>query len=294
MKYNKIAIISSLTLAISLPACDGGEKNDEFENKDTTEQILTEPEPQVFYQIPTPNEFFTVIKEIGGAGKQELMNPLANKEKYLDNKSKALNFGVYSADLAYASCYDMGPISFNYFKVVDDMSRELDINAAFDESVFKRIEDNINNGDSLLNISNDKYFEAYSYLEENERGNILSLVVAGGWVESMHIVMSLAGKFADSNPIIERIADQKYTLENIIDFMSKYQDDSDVNSVKTDLAKLLDIFNKAEVSVTESTSGEKDGQLSLSGGTEIKFNKEIYNELLQAVKNIRTKIINAE
>lgn len=292
MKYNKLAVIGLLALTIAMTSCGEGDPED-VKNTDTTITIV-EPEPQVFYQIPTPNEFFTVIKEIGGSGKLDLMNALANKDKYLDNKSKALNFGVYSADLAYASCYDMGPVSFNYFKVVDDMSRELDINAAFDESVFKRIEDNINNGDSLLNISNDKYYEAYSYLEENERGNILALVVAGGWIESMHIVMSLAGKYSDKNPIIERIADQKYTLENIVDFMDKYKEEEGVAPVLSELTTILNIFNKAEVSATESKAGEKDGQLSFSGGTEVKLNKEVYVELTDAIKKLRTKIVNAE
>jgi len=292
---NKAKIfLAASVITISLSACSG-------EDKDTTntvkpeDTVTVEPvEDQVFYQIPTPNELFTVIKEIGGKGKEELMNPVANTDKYLDSKFKALNFGIYSADLAYASCYDLGTVSLEYFKAVEKMGDELDISAAFDESVFKRIEENLNNGDSLLTITNETYFDAYSYLEENERGNVLALVVAGGWIESMYIVMNLAGDYKDNNPIITRIADQKYTLDNILAFMYKYESDVHVKNTIAQLEEVQILYDALDLVQSEVTTSDNDGQLVLSGGGELRFTKETYTDLFNKIKQFRNDIVNAK
>ena len=45
-----------------------------------------------------------------------LVNSLENSENYVDVKSKALNFGVYSADVAYLSCFGIGIDFLKYFK----------------------------------------------------------------------------------------------------------------------------------------------------------------------------------
>ncbi|MFZ5551480.1 MAG: hypothetical protein ACOZCO_00080 [Bacteroidota bacterium] len=293
---NKAKIFLAATVITCTLASCGGEEKDTTNKVKPEDTTTVEPvEDQVFYQIPTPNELFTVIKEIGGTGKKDLMNPIENTEKYLDAKFKALNFGIYSADLAYASCYDMGTLSLEYFKAVEKMGDELDISAAFDESVFKRIEDNLNSSDSLLSISNETYFDAYSYLEENERGNVLALVVAGGWVESMYIVMNLAGDYKDNNPIVARLADQKYTLDNILAFMYKYESDEHVKSVIAQLEEVQILYDALDLVQSDvQTSNNSDGQLVLSGGGELKFTKETYTDLFNKIKQFRTDIVNAK
>lgn len=269
---------------------DGAQKveNDEPEKKDSVDEG-----PKPFYQIPTPNELFTVIKEIGGKARTDLMNPTTNSGNYTDSYSKGINFGVYSADLAYASAYEMGPTSLDYFKVIEKMGDELGITGAFDKTIFDRVEKNLNNGDSLLSISNDTYFEAYSYLEENEKGAVLGLIVTGGWIESMYIVTNLVDKYSDNNPIIERIAGQKYTLENLLGFLYNYADDENVGMAVAELEKIQAIYGMMEESGDlEATSVSKEGDVSvISGGKTLKMNKDTFMELKEVVKEIRDAFV---
>lgn len=292
----KLRLILSLT-AISFMAwsCSGDKEegaqnveNPEEEKKDTVEEG-----PKPFYQIPTPNELFTVIKEIGGKARTDLMNPVANADKYTGNYEQGINFGVYSADLAYASAYEMGPTSLDYFKVIEKMGDVLGVSGAFDKTIFERVEKNLDNGDSLLSISNDTYFEAYSYLEENEKGAVLGLIVTGGWIESMFIVTNLVDKYSDNNPIIERIAGQKYTLENLLGFLYNYADDENVGMAVAELEKIQAIYGMMEVTGDlEATKVEKEGDLNvISGGKSIKITKETFNELKAVVKEIRESFV---
>ena len=50
------------------------------------------------------------------------------------------------------------------------------------------MEANLTRGDSLEVISNEAYTKAYSKLQDEEMGATLSMVLAGGWVESMHLL----------------------------------------------------------------------------------------------------------
>jgi len=288
-------MLVAATLSTALYSCGGGENEHEVTNVTTDSATVEQPkEDNVYYQIPTPNEFFSVIKEIGGAGRPELMNPVSNMDKYFDNKHKAINFGVYSADLAYASCYEVGQSALEYFKAVQTLGDELDISSAFDESVYKRIEENLTEGDSLVSLSNETYFDAYNYLEENERGEILALVVGGGWLESMHIVMNLAGPYKDKNPLIERLAQQGHTLNNVIEFMRKYDHDVAVGTTIADFEEIKMIFETLEVEEKDITTDSKGDQLMFSGNGEFKFNKDNYTDMFNKVEDLRNRIINGK
>lgn len=294
MMKTKLTFITAIALSGCLMSCGGDDHSAEQIVKTDPVDTIAPKVDNKHYQIPTPNEFFSVIKEVGGASRTDLMNPVKNSENYLDNRTKALNFGVYSADLAYASCYEIGQSALEYFKAVEKMGDELDISAAFDESVFARIEENLTNGDSLVTISNETYFDAYNYLEENERGHILALVIAGGWIESMHIVMNLAGKFSDNNALIQRIAQQGHTLNNVLEFMRKYADDPDVGMTIADFEQVQMIYETLEVSEKEISTETKGDQMMFSGNGEFKFNKENYTDMFNKVTELRNKITNTK
>lgn len=295
MNKNLRLILSLTAISMMVWSCSGnseeGAQNVDEEKEKPIDTSDTEAKP--FYQIPTPNELFTVIKEIGGKARVDLMNPAGNSDKYSDAYSMAINFGVYSADLAYASAFEMGSTSMDYFKVIEKMGDALGISSAFDKTIFDRVQKNLTNGDSLLSISNDTYFEAYSYLEENEKGPVLGLIVTGGWIESMYIVTNLVDKYSDNSPIVERIAGQKYTLENLLGFLYSYMDDENVGMAVAELEKIQAIYSMMEeTGDIDNTSVKTEGDLNvISGGKQIKVTKETFEELKAVVKEIRDAFV---
>lgn len=275
-------------------ACGGdGEESDmtQIVAEDTT-TVQESNEPKVEYSVPTPNELFEIIKIQGGEKKVGLTNSLDNKDNYVDLKAKALNFGVYSADLAYMSCFGIGTEFLMYFKVIEDLGEDLGISGAFDEDIMDRIENNEGDSDSLFAISNDSYYESYLYLEENDKGVELALIMAGGYIESLHIVCQLVDKYDDKDPVVEKIGDQKLVLENLLDFILEYADDPMVSETMDDLISLSDVFENSmefEESGTNIDSNE-EGTLILSGGGSFKMTENAFNDISAKVDELRTKI----
>ena len=87
--YLGILAIASTTVFVG---CGGnGEAEDDIHNvvidtnaTDGNDQVL-----EVEYAVPTPNELFEIVKLQGGEQKPGLVNPLENRENYVETKEKA-------------------------------------------------------------------------------------------------------------------------------------------------------------------------------------------------------------
>ncbi len=277
-------------------SCDNSKTDldlDLEESKDTT-VLTTDDGPQISYAVPTPNELFEIVKILGGELNMELVNSLDNKNKYVDLKSKALNFGVYSADIGYMSCFENGIAFLKYTKVLENLGNELGISDVFDKTLMDRIENNEENFDSLFTISNETYYDSYLYLEENKKGQELSLIIIGGYVESVYIISNLVNVYSNSNPIIEKIGDQHLVLDNIIDFCSQYADESAVAEALSDIMKLQSIFEDNMDFVESNPEGENgtdvDGVATFASKGSFTMNENTFNLVKEEVIKLRNKI----
>jgi hypothetical protein len=289
--FNGILVAAT---AILMMSC-GGSGDDELQNVvvgDTTTTVTTPDQPAVEYAVPTPNELFEIIKIQGGEQRPGLVNTLDNRPNYVDLKAKSLNFGVYSADLAYMSCFGIGTEFLMYFKAIEEMGEELGISGAFDEELMERIENNEGDSDTLFAISNETYYDSYLYLEENGKGVELCLIMAGGYIESLYIICNLVDKFKEGDPIIEKIGDQKLVLENLLDFILQYSDDQMVSEVMDDLITLSDVFETSmEFEESGTTIDKTENKLVLSGGGSYKMTKNSLEKITAKAEELRANII---
>ena len=81
----------------------------------------------MFYQVPTPNELFAVLKNAEVAYNRENLNDISNVNKYETKASKALNFGVYTADLAYITSLGQMDDASKFFETIRNLSKDLEI-----------------------------------------------------------------------------------------------------------------------------------------------------------------------
>ena len=58
----------------------------------------------------------------------------------------------------------------------------------------------------------------FENLESNQRGADLTLMLAGGWIESVYLMSYMVKDFEKDKNTAERIVDQKLALENLIEF----------------------------------------------------------------------------
>lgn len=289
MNKSTLLFLSALTV-FSLSSCGGGEKSEDTDSVDSTktEEPKTGPVSETFFQVPSPGEMLTFIKMVGGKNNKNIsfLNPPANNKNYTDSKLQALNFGIYSCDLSYCSIFEIGSESLKYFKIVKTMGDQIGVSTAIKPEVIKRLESNISSPDSLAVITDDVYFSSFEALEDSKQGPTLALVVAGGWIESIYIAINLA-KYEANSPVIERLADQKYTLENLIEFLKKHESDPNVAAVKVDFESLLAEFNKMGEADAKPLKNKEAGAATLSGGKQLVITEEVYNAITGKIKSIR-------
>ncbi len=288
-----ILIANAIALAGFISSC--GNSNEPAENDtidstavDSSAMSTTTEESQEYISIPAPDEMFSFMKVIGGEGKStSYLNSPDNIKNYVDTKSQALNFGIYAADFLYCSTFDYGVEGLKYFVNIKKLGDELGISGVISETTADRIRKNMGKTDSLTDISNTLYFSAISELEKSDKASVLALVIAGGWMESMHLVTNMVKKYKADNPAIDRIAEQKYTLDNLIGYLQKYRSDANVASVITQMNELKVVFDQLKEESTSGTVSTKGGKKVLGGGTKITITEAQYKAISEKVKSIR-------
>lgn len=287
-KYLFIAPLLAAGLIFSSCGGDKPESGDDVTSIDSTQTEVQNSEAETFFQVPSPGEMLTFIKTIGGKNNKNtsFLNSPDNQKNYTDNKLKALNFGIYSCDLSYCSIFEIGTEALKYFKTVKQLGDQIGVSSAIKPEVIKRLEGNLGNPDSLSVITDDVYFTSFQALEESKQGPTLSLVVAGGWIESLFIATNLT-KYTENSPVVERLADQKYTLDNLIEFLKKYESDEHVNGVLVQFKELQDEFNKiSEKDAVPLKSIDKTKTI-IGGGKDLMMTADQYKMIVEKIKSIR-------
>jgi hypothetical protein len=234
---NKYYLIIAVFI-FALNACSPDKKTSKTATEDVFEVKLDSSNKVVkfensLFSLPSPYQLSLLIKEIGTDYNSELLNPTDNYKQYTNLFKKSINLGVYGADLAYLNIYEQSPAAVTYFSIIKLMSEDLGLSSAFSPAIFKRIENNIDNKDSLLYIISNAYRNVDMFLKENQRQKEGALVLAGGWIEGMHLITKLALE-TNSGLLKDRIGENKQPLENLIKILSPYYNESD------DIALMID------------------------------------------------------
>lgn len=247
----------------------------------------------IVYIIPSPSDQFDNLREIGGDINTSFIHDLSKASEYSTKEAIALNFGVYSTDAIYMMRFDQGKKVFtDYISVLEKLSESLGISQIYGEELMAEIEDVQDDPDELYDISSDNYMEVYDKLIENDKGPELALLVAGGWIQTMHILFETAGSFDGDMLIQDFITNEQLVLENLKKFLSHYEDNERIADLLVDLKKLADIYNEMDCKSTELEvqSGAKKGDV-LFGGASCVFTEPVYNKMHDFVEEIRDKII---
>jgi hypothetical protein len=289
---SKYFLIAPLVASLMLASCGGGktEGEEDLMAADTVKtEVASELVNETFFQVPSPGEMLTFIKMVGGTGNKNVsfLNSPDNQKNYVDAKAKALNFGIYSCDLSYCSIFEIGVEALKYFKTVKQLGDQIGVSSAISPATLKRLEANIGKPDSLAVITDDVYFTSFDALENSQQGPTLSLVVSGGWIESLFIATSLA-EFKPNSPVVERLADQKYTLDNLVEFLKIYESDANVASVLVDFTALQAEFNKiGEKDAASAPKAENAKKTIIGGGKELVITEAEYKAIVNKIKEIR-------
>ncbi len=289
--------ISVTALFCSLASCSNdttGNNTVDSVNTDSLANVDSVTEQNV--QVPSPAEMFAFMKLANtGDVKSDQLNSPDNEKNYNSKKAQSLNLGIYSSDLLYCSTFNVSDKVLGYFGTVMRMGNKLQVATSLNDKDKERIGKNAGNADSLVAISNDLYLSSFQNLEDNKRGTDLSLMLAGGWVESLFLMSNIVGDFDKDNKAAIRVAEQKHSLDNLVEYMTKYESNADVASVLAQMKELQALF--AAVKTNESTAGSmtmKGGKRVLGGGAKTAITKEQFEKIKTKIAEIRASFIAAQ
>ncbi len=259
---------------------------------ETQEQLNTAK--RIFYSLPSPLETAMLIKNAGAAYNEELMNPVSNSSRYITSKSKALNLGIYSTDLSYASLFDQSQATLDYIGAAKEMADGLNILDAIDEETVTQLEEQINNRDAIIDIISETLMNSSAFLKENDLEGTASVVLVGGWVEGLYIATNLVNENdLDDNKLVERIVDQKLSLDIMVNLLESSPEDADAQAVLEDVKALKTIFDKITIDQGEVTAVEdpETNVTTLKSESSIKITNRVFTELKTKVIEIRSRYI---
>lgn len=258
--------------------------------KQTEEEIETSTS-LVEYNIPSPAEQLKLFSKLKLAKNVKLLNAAENASKYTSPESKALNFGVYASDISYLSSYKDNSRYLDYFSKMERMGSEIGVSQVFSKELTNQVKEWEETPDSLFVVSNEVYDKTFSKLVEIDKGKELSLMLIGGWVESMYLIVNSYSTYEKDAQVNTMLADQKLVVENLIEFLIDYQEDETVHEYMDEISSVLDIFNEMDCTSGETKVNKQKGKISLEGGTQCKLTEKNFSDLKVKINQIRTKIV---
>ena len=285
----KLLYFSAFALIFSI-SCEDDNDQKSIDLPDDSNDGL--PKNEIVYMVPSPNDQINALSLITDDFDQLLVNDLSSGEKYLSEKSVALNFGIYSTDLAYLMRNEQGEQLFiKYINVLESMGVKLGITQIYGEEILSLIDDSKDNPDEIYNIAGDNYLKVYDKMIENQKSAELSLILAGSWIETMHLLFNSAGMFSENQDLEDEITDQKYVLENLVSLMEN-SDNDNVNEIKNTFNELTGLYAQLDCQSTE-VKVEKDSinSMTLYGGESCLFTEKTFNEMKSKIDQIRNNFI---
>ena len=240
LKKENLYFAGTLIFSLFISCSNGGKEKATESEEETTQiesnalesdsinQLTRFRYDNVIGNIPLPTEIMEDIYRYGYTYIDDLTNPPSNVKNYSTTNSKAINLGIYGADLSYLVAYEQYNKALKYIQATKILSDDLSIPFAFDQSVIERIEMNEGNKDSLTNIIYGAYDKIDKTLRSDQRIGIAALVLIGGWVESLYSSTQMFTNHPENeeNEILrKRIWEQHFQLANMLKLLNDFKDD---------------------------------------------------------------------
>ncbi|OFX69655.1 MAG: hypothetical protein A2X12_01055 [Bacteroidetes bacterium GWE2_29_8] len=282
MKTRTISfILITLLLSLLFTSCNEDKKLTESTEviNDTTK--TEEPTYERSLILPSPLQIAYIFKKAGLKYDSELMNPIANNSKYFSEESRALNLGVYSADLFYCVLNKRTQDALKYLKVVKNLVDNIEMASVIGENELLRFEKNLNKQDSLIYILTDIQKQMDIHANTSDKKHNAVIYFTGAWVEGMYVCVNSA---KNNELVVKRMAEQLTLTEKIIESLEKYPTQSE--SIQNIILELKGIHNS--FIGTQAIKGKNIDDIDFEN---INITPEEINDLSSKITKLRSIII---
>lgn len=296
--FNTYLIAGLSAVALVVTGCDETPEETPVGEKRQINKELNDPNRAFnttfdgkLFSIPSPIQTAMLIRNANVDYNVDLLNLEDNVSNYSSPEKKALNLGIYGADLGYATMYEQNSKSISYLNVVESLSNDLRISGAFDKTFLERFEANATNQDSMLVILSDAFKKGDIFLKENDRKATSVLILTGGWIESMYFAGQLY-KSSKNQQILNRIGEQKQTLSTIVEVLLDYNENG-VNDELIGLLQQLDArYNGVNLlyNYIAPENDEANKLTTIKSKTIVEIDEETTNLIIEQIIKIRAHV----
>jgi hypothetical protein len=222
-------------------------ENSELAQVDSLENQIEEN----VYPLPTSAEVIKMLTDLEVGYIIGISNPVENTKKYFSSTKRAINMGVYGADLSYATLYNMQQMVINYLDAIRSLSNELNMSKIYNAALYDSIKKNYDNRDELVRILTDAFNDTYVYLAENDQQPLALLVVGGAWVEGMYLTTHVSEAAYQVAGISKVLLEQKKSFDLFLEITKPYASDPSISDFVAKLDPISKVYEGLGTSLTE-------------------------------------------
>ena len=248
---------------------------------------------EIFYGILTPVEICSIFNRLGVPYSEAALNPISNSDLYLSNSKAAINTGIYGVDFGYLKIFGIGQEMINYMVTIKEMSNKLGIPDKYLTEPIRKMQSDMGNADTIMKLMNEAYNNMENHLRSGGRESTAGLMVLGGWVEAMYISTQLVYDPENPDPeVIQKIAEQKYTLTTLLSFLKNYYDDPVVVYYTKKLKFLKHHFDTFDIYFRKGDLEiDRAKQVFRSSGSEMTVTIETLNKIRDYIALLRSEMV---
>lgn len=253
-KFNKNMAIVMIAGIVSLASCKTSTQSNNGQSKadSLNRNEITQDVKEVVYPLPTPFETTNMLNDMGAKYVSSILNPADKSGKYFTEKSKAMNLGVYGADLAYAATYDQKQDVKIYSKALKGLIDQLGINVDYSKLLSDEFKEKVNNKDTLVTIITNTFYDTYKFIDKKSSPDLAIIMASGAWIEVMYIATNISQDTYHNSGIVKIIAGQKDSYTKLMNLLKEHDKNADIKDIETKLQVLKPAYDKVDSGLTES------------------------------------------
>jgi hypothetical protein len=247
---------------------------------------------EIYYGLLSPVEVCNIFNRLDLSLNDTIISPSDNCDLYMSSYKAAMNLGVYGVDMGYMKLFGINRQTVSYFNTIKKLSDRLGMPDSFLSDALRDVDRSMSNADSLTDLMNDAYKKIDEHLRNEGNQGTLGLMMMGGWVESMYLATHLAYDPKNPDPqVIEKIAEQKYSLLSLLSFMKNYYDDPMVVFYTKKLKYLNRWFDSFDIYYRQGdVKIDTVRQVVTATGSEMNVTVETLNQIRDYIGLLRTEI----
>lgn len=291
MKYSIFTLL--MAVAVFFTACSSGEEkaegnqpSEKFDYEaEQAEEAAADEEEETTYFLPSALQIGSVFQRSGLKYSEGIVNPPNNVSKYDSKTSKLLNFGTYSADLAYCVLNGQNQVAMNQLRSLQQLASGIGMESIFNsEALFSKFEKNMGNQDSIIDVMVQIQENVDMFVDDNNMQSMANIIFAGAWIEGMYIGVKAASDESEKK-ITSRLVEQMIILDNLIMALDDVDNKTDdLNTIHNGLKDLQTYFQN----IPAIKSGEK------VNFKEMELSMEDLKNIADKIVSLRKMIVKAE